>query len=127
MRLQNAYHIILDRMEWAIEHNSKTFLREYQSELAGVEHLMDINDEAARKSGYEQGLGLAARRMMVMEDYSLARIVQRARIANKGKPLSAASMKKFEGFAAQLKERKRQSSNIRKVHPDGHLMKLSRG
>jgi hypothetical protein len=50
-------------------------------------HLVDLmdhyneNDYAARRTGYEQGLGLRARQMMAREDYSLANVEQRARVA----------------------------------------------
>lgn len=84
MRLQNLYRSTLDEIEAASKGGDELAAEAGRVRLAEVEERLGRNDEAARKSGYEQGLGLAARRMMLKEDYSVARLVQRARVAGRG-------------------------------------------
>jgi len=57
--------------------------------LQAAQEQLDTARVASRKSGYEQGLGLAIRRIMMKRDYSLSRMIERAEAANKGKPISA--------------------------------------
>jgi hypothetical protein len=65
---------------------------------------MDINDQAARKSGYELGLGLAARRMLIAQDYSLATQLQRLKAANGGEDVSQEYRGKLKDLINQLDE-----------------------
>ena len=75
-----------------------------QSQLAVLEERMDINDQAARKSGYELGLGLAARRMLIAKDYSLATQLQRLKAANGGEDVSQEYRGKLKDLINQLDE-----------------------
>lgn len=104
MRLQNDHQVVMDRIEASIDKGDAAAELEYRLKLAKIEDDINTNDEAARRTGYEQGLGLAARRMMIQEDYSLARNLQRARIANSGKELPAELRAKYEKLTKQLEE-----------------------
>lgn len=84
MRTQNLYHSTLDEVEAAMNEGDELAAEAGRARLATIEERMNLNDEAARKTRYEQGLGLAAGRLMLKEDYSIARLVQRARVAGRG-------------------------------------------
>lgn len=62
-----------------------------QIEKAGL-----INDEASRKTGYEQGLGLAIRKLMIKQDYTLLNQINQYRLANNGEELSPEIKKRLE-------------------------------
>lgn len=64
--------------------------------LQAVQESLDTARVASRKSGYEQGLGLAIRRIMMERDYSLSRMIDRAEAANNGKPLTESQKLDFE-------------------------------
>lgn len=49
-----------------------------------LEAKLETNEKATKYSGSETGKGLGARRMMMKEDMSLARVITRARVANGG-------------------------------------------
>jgi len=104
MRLQNDHHALMDSIEDAMQKRDDIAETELRLKLAKVEDDINTNDEAARRTGYEQGLGLAARRMMIMDDYSLARNLQRARVANAGQPIAEETRAKIEELTKKLEE-----------------------
>ena len=72
--------------------------------MEALEEEMDLNDEAARKSGYEQGLGLAARRMLIAQDYSLVTQMNRLKAANGGKEVPKQYQEQLKSLITQLEE-----------------------
>jgi hypothetical protein len=66
-----------------------------------LEDLLQIHDIAARQSGYEQGLGLAMRRAMAKQDYSLARQMARFK-AIEGGEVPAEVRARVEGYVKQI-------------------------
>ncbi len=104
MRLQNDHVAVMEQIEKATAAGDQVSLAENRQRLAKIEDDINTNDEAARRTGYEQGLGLAARKMMIAEDYSLARSIQRVRVAI-GKPeIPEAVRTKIEALTKQLDE-----------------------
>ena len=103
MRLQNDHAATMENIENAVKKDDKASELENRQRLAKIEDDINTNDEAARRTGYEQGLGLAARKMMIAEDYTLARSIQRARVAI-GKELPAEIRAKIEDLTKQLNE-----------------------
>lgn len=101
MRLQNEHRQVMDLFEEATKKEDEAGRTEAAIRLAGIEDAMLVNDEAARKTGYEQGLGLAVRRMMIRQDYSLSNILQRARVANDGKPIPDDVRARIEDLSKQ--------------------------
>lgn len=59
----------------------------YQTSLARINEELNNNDEAARVTGYEQGLGLAIRRLMLKRDYSIDTVLTNLKAENGGKEL----------------------------------------
>lgn len=104
MRLQNEHKSTMDAIEKAIEDGDAVKEQDARVRLERIEEDINTNDTAARRTGYEQGLGLAARRMMIKQDYSLAAMLQRARIDNGGKPVSAEMRAKYEALAKRIEE-----------------------
>lgn len=62
---------------------------------------MDVNDKAARASGYEQGLGLAMRKAMAQLDYSLEGMESRLQAA-KGTPLDEADLQRLKDLHVEM-------------------------
>ena len=63
--------------------------------------LLDIYD-VGKKTGTEQGRGLAARKILANEDYSLSGMVTKRRAANDGRKLSEPQMKQIEDLHAKI-------------------------
>lgn len=65
---------------------------------------MDTNDVAARVTGHETAEGLRARQRLAQEDYSMAALVQRAKV-KKGEALSPTERAMMEAHAAEIEKR----------------------
>jgi hypothetical protein len=110
MRLRNDHAAVMENIEKAIKDKDAVAELENRQRLSKIEDDINTNDEAARRTGYEQGLGLAIRRMMIAEDYTLARSIQRARVAI-GKALPAEIRAKIEDLTKQLQEALKKSED----------------
>lgn len=93
-----------ERVASAMERGDAIDEAQGRARMQVLEDELEISDQAARASSYEQGLGLAARRMMSKRDYSMAEMVTKAKVA-KGGPLSSAERAEVERLA-QLIEAK---------------------
>jgi len=105
MRIQNEYK--KKNAEFVNEQNQirKDIL---EGELDEIEALGLLNDEAARKTGYEQGLGLAVRRMIMKDDYSLLNQRAKYRAANNGQELTPEMEKKLQENVDKLEAAQKQ-------------------
>ena len=74
------------------------------AQLDQIENAALINDEAARKTGYEQGLGLAIRKLMIQKDYTLLNQLSEYKLANNGEDLSPEIKKRLEENVSKLDE-----------------------
>ena len=83
--------------------------------MESLEQEMDLNDEAARKSGYEQGLGLAARRMLIAQDYSLVAQMNRLKAANGGKEVPKQYQEQLKTLITQLEEANKKLDKFEKT------------
>ena len=117
LKAEESAVLLIDRMRISNEYNKKNAeLLEaqengetdkadiIQSQMEALEEEMDLNDEAARKSGYEQGLGLAARRMLIAQDYSLVTQMNRLKAANGGKEVPKQYQEQLKSLITQLEE-----------------------
>jgi hypothetical protein len=75
-----------------------------RAQLDELEMKMDINDQAAKKSGYELGLGLAARRMLINRDYSLATQLPRLKASAGGKEVPKEYKDKLTTLVKELEK-----------------------
>ena len=104
MKLQNEHATAMNTIEAARASGDEAMEARGQAQLAKVEDAMNTNDEAARKSGTETGRALAARRMMIKQDYSLANVLQRARVASPNGEVSPELRNTLETLTRQLDE-----------------------
>jgi len=85
MRLSNEYDKAVEHGMKAIKAGDKEARDMANAEMGVISQLMEENDIAARRTGYEQGLGLAIRRLMIKKDYSLANQMRLMEVATGGK------------------------------------------
>jgi hypothetical protein len=104
MRISNEYNKKNAELLEAQENGETSKADTIQSQMEALEEEMDLNDEAARKSGYEQGLGLAARRMLIAQDYSLVTQMNRLKAANGGKEVPKQYQEQLQSLITQLEE-----------------------
>lgn len=114
-KLQNAHRAVMAEIEGARAEGDENREAEARARLAVIEAAVDTNDRAAKKTGYEQGLGLAARRMMAREDYSLDTLIQRARVAAKGGEVPEEVRTKLEELSSKLEYTEERLANARKT------------
>jgi hypothetical protein len=101
MKIQNEYK----KLAADIENEPDGIVKDLMvSKLNQLEQDALVNDEAARKTGYEQGLGLAVRKMIIREDYSLLNQLNKYKAANKGEELTPEIRKKLEENVSKLEE-----------------------
>jgi hypothetical protein len=82
MRLHNEHAAVQSRIESAIDSGDQVSAQRLRAQLATVEDAISENDVAAKVTGTEAGRGFNARKMMMTEDYSLASLVQKAKVAS---------------------------------------------
>jgi hypothetical protein len=117
LKAEESAVLLIDRMRISKEYNKKNAeLLEaqekgetdkadiIQSQMEALEDQMDLNDEAAKKSGYEQGLGLAARRMLIAQDYSLVTQMNRLKAANGGAEVPKQYQEQLKDLITKLDE-----------------------
>jgi hypothetical protein len=104
MKLQNEHATAMNTIEAARASGDEAMEARGKAQLAKVEDATNTNDEAARKSGTETGRALAARRMMIKQDYSLANVLQRARVASPNGEVSPELRNTLETLTKQLDE-----------------------
>jgi hypothetical protein len=104
MKLQNEHAIAMNTIESARESGDEAMEARGKAQLDKVEDAMNVNDEAARRSGTETGRALNARRMMIKQDYSLANVLQRARVASPDGQVSPELRNNLETLTKQLGE-----------------------
>jgi hypothetical protein len=102
MRLSNAFDKKATEIKEARKEGDDTKLSILQSESNALMEAIKTNDEAARRSGYEQGLGLAVRKMITDQDYSLVNIMKKAEAVNGGKDLTQEQKDHFEQMKSEL-------------------------
>ena len=101
MKIQKEYKKLSEDIESEPDGIVKDLMR---SNLNQLEKAALINDEAAKKTGYEQGLGLAVRKMIIKEDYSLLNQKARYKAANNGEELSPEIESKLKENVTKLEE-----------------------
>jgi len=104
MKLQNEHATAMNTIEAARASGDEAMEARGKAQLTKVEDATNTNDEAARKSGTETGRALAARRMMIKQDYSLANVLQRARVASPNGEVSPELRNTLETLTKQLDE-----------------------
>ncbi len=107
-KLQHEHAQTMDDIERARQDGDEQAESIARERLKRVEDDINNNDLAAKKAGTEWGLTGQARQKMVAEDYSLARVLQRARIASKSGEVPDVTRAKLELLTNQLAEANKQ-------------------
>lgn len=121
--LQNEYHAVTDNIIKAHESGDESALGENNARWSVLSDQLLDHYNVDKSAGAETGRGLAARRMMANEDFSLAAMVTAKRAANEGKPLTdgqkagvaaqanriRAAQAKLDDYTARVEKQKEQS------------------
>lgn len=96
-----------DRLRIKQEHQkllNETDTPENKQRLLQLEDELNNNDIASKQTGTELGRALGLRRMEIKDDYTLAPLLQRARIANKGEAVPENIRIKLEDYSKRIAE-----------------------
>ncbi len=106
MRLQQEERAAMDGLEAARAAEDGTAEASAKARLAEARDGLDVNDQALVRSGGQWGSAGRLRQLIMAEDYSVSRVLQRARLAAKDGELPAA----IEGRLADLTKRVEETS-----------------
>lgn len=104
MRIINARQSAYEQAEKAMTKGDEATRVAALSMVRQLDGQMEANDIASRYSGVRAGQALQARKVMIRQDYSMARMVLRAKVA-KGEALTPAETARVEKAAAEIDRR----------------------
>ena len=104
MRIQNARQSAYEQAQAAMARGDEATRVAAMSLAHQLDGQMEINDMASRYSGVRAGQILQARKVMIQQDYSMARLLLRAKVA-KGADLTASEKSSLEAKAAEIAKR----------------------
>jgi hypothetical protein len=93
-----------DQFDKALEEGNQIKADIIQSQIGALREGLELNDKAARLSGYEAGLGLGIRRMLINQDYSFETQLVRFKTANGGKEIPQEFKNKLKALTKRLNE-----------------------
>jgi hypothetical protein len=103
--LRNRFDAEADTLAKAVEKNDEEGAAEARVRLAPIsDQLQDVYD-VGRAAGTENARGLATRRMLVNEDFSLASLERQTRAANGGRQLDTDEITKLKQVADDYKSK----------------------
>ena len=101
-QLSNQHKQAMDSIDKAREDDDPQAKAKARERLSQVEDNINTVDQATKKAGTEWGLTGAMRQRTVAEDYSLDRLVQRARVASPNGVIPDAVRNQLETLSSQL-------------------------
>lgn len=101
-RLSNEHKAVMDGIEKARAQDDPKAEQAARARLADVENRINTVDQATKRAGTEWGLTGNMRQRMIAEDYSLDRLLQRARVASKTGEVSPEIRDRLESLSNQL-------------------------
>lgn len=104
MRIQNARQSAYEQAQAAMGRGDDATRVAAMSLAHQLDSQMEINDMASRFSGVRAGQILQARKVMIQQDYSMARLLLRAKVA-KGSDLTPKEKSSLEAKAAEIAKR----------------------
>ena len=103
MTLTQRHREALDAEEAALQSGNQAAVQQMERvRRASLEEALAVNDEAARRAGYEWGIAGNARQILIREDYSPARLAQRARVAAADNPKGRRLLPQVQERVTQL-------------------------
>jgi hypothetical protein len=103
-QLSNQHKSTMDVIERARANDDDVAEQTAKEKLQDIEDKRNAVEQAVRKSGSEWGKTGRARQDMIREDYSLANMLQRARVASPTGEVSPAIREKLENLSDQLEK-----------------------
>lgn len=103
-RLSNEHKAVMDAIEKARANDDPAAEKAARGRLENVENRINTVDTATKRAGTEWGLTGNMRQRMIAEDYSLDRLLQRARVASKTGEVSPEIRDKLESLSNQLEK-----------------------
>ena len=103
-RLSNDHKAAMDSIEKARENDDPKAELAAREKLQRIEDRINTVDEATKRAGTEWGSTGKMRQRMVKEDYSLDRLLQRARVASPTGEVPAELRDKLETLTRQLED-----------------------
>jgi hypothetical protein len=104
MRLKLEHQQTMAEIEQAINKGDVHGEQTAKARLAKIEEDFDFNDQADVKAGTKQSEAFNARKMIVREDYTLAAIIQRAKVDLGVKELPPEVRAKYEKLSKEIEE-----------------------
>jgi hypothetical protein len=104
MKLKNEQKATMDTIEQAAKKGDTIAEAEARVKLENIAEAYHINDTADKLSGTEWSAAGRMRQQLINEDYSLASMLQKARVENGGKPLPENMRVKYETIAKKFEE-----------------------
>lgn len=100
-RLKNETTKLVDEIS---KETDPTKIQELRQKSLELEEQYNINDIASKQTGTDTARALAIRRLELKDDYSVAPLIQRAKIANKGETVPEEIRIKLETYSKQIAE-----------------------
>lgn len=112
-RLSNEHKAVMDAVEKARANDDPTAEKAARGRLVDVDNRINTVDTATKRAGTEWGLTGQMRQRMIAEDYSLDRLLQRARVASKTGEVSPDIKDKLEYLSNQLEAANKEFEDYR--------------
>lgn len=103
-KLYQEHQSVMDQLEDAFKNKDTASEATLKETIARIESQINDNDLAATHGIAESARAMSFRRRMIKEDYTLARVIQRARLANEGRDLTPETRKQLEDAHKKLEE-----------------------
>lgn len=101
-QLSNEHKTVMDAIDKARDDDDPQAEQRARERLQGVEDKINTVDQATKKAGTEWGLTGLMRQRTVAEDYSLDRLIQRARVASPNGAVPVGVRDQLESLSSQL-------------------------
>lgn len=124
MRIQNWHRKFVEEASSAMESGDIEREAHARAAMMDLEGQLEISDQASKASGYEQGFGLAARRMMAKEDYTMAAVATRAKVAAE-RPITHEERAKLEALTKRVEELDAQLAEQQKARAESRARPVS--
>jgi hypothetical protein len=124
-RLSNEHKAVMDAIEKARYDDDPTAEKAARGRLADVENRINTVDTATKRGGTQWGDTGNARKRMIAEDYSLDRLLQRARVASKTGEVSPEIRDRLESLSNQLEKANKDFEEYRAKESERQAQKVA--
>lgn len=112
-RLINGHADAMKELNAALDSKNSTRIEEANLLRGQIEEALDTNDEALERGGREQSAAFNARKMLIREDYSLAKMVNKVKAARSGKDITPELRAQLETLTSDLEKAQKELQRYR--------------